>query len=123
MKILVTAKGALKESAVDDRFGRAEYFMIYDEETETFEGIENPGKISNSGAGVKASQFVIDQGIGVLITGSLGPKAFSIMSESGVAAFKNDSGSVASCLEAYRKGDLTAISEAGEEVKKKGKTS
>ena len=52
MKICVTSQGPDLSSAVDPRFGRARYFIIYDEETESFEAIDNEQNVSAAcGAG------------------------------------------------------------------------
>jgi predicted Fe-Mo cluster-binding NifX family protein len=120
MKILVTAKGNTPDSQIDERFGRAEFFMIYDDQKDTYEVVENIGKLENSGAGVRASQFVIDQKVDALITGALGPKAFMIIDEVGLKAWKNKKGSVKEIVSAYKEDKLTLINQAGDEVKKRG---
>lgn len=121
MKILITSKGMTKESMVDNRFGRAEYFVIFNDETNEYDGIENSAKIENSGAGVKASQLTIEMKIDCVITGSLGPKAYSIISETGIKAYKNIEGTLEENIEAYKNGELSSLTEAGKEQKKRGR--
>ena len=41
MRICVTSRGPDLSSEVDPRFGRARYFIIRDEETETYEAVDN----------------------------------------------------------------------------------
>ncbi len=120
MRILITAKGNTPDSQIDERFGRAEYFLIYDDQKAEYEMLENVGKLENSGAGVRASQFVIDQKVDALITGALGPKAFMIIDEVEMKAYKNHEGTVEEILSAYKAGELTLINRAGDEVKKRG---
>ena len=120
MRILLTAKGNTPDSQIDERFGRAEYFMIYDDQKDEYEAVENSGKFENSGAGVRASQFVIDQKVDGLITGALGPKAYMIINDVGIKTWKNQVGTVEEVLNAHRQGELALIKKAGEEVKKRG---
>lgn len=57
MKICITSHGQDHQAGVDTRFGRADYFAIYDEEKNTWEFITN---IQNAeaahGAGIQAGQ-------------------------------------------------------------------
>ena len=120
MKLLLTAAGETLDSKIDERFGRAEYFIIYDDQNSEFKAIENNGKFENSGAGVKASQFVIDEKVDGLITGALGPKAFMIINDVGIETFKTQDGTVQENIDAFRQGKLELIQKAGDEVKKRG---
>jgi len=74
MKICITSTGEDLKSKIDPRFGRAEFFIIYDTETKENEVIKNP-YLSGGGAGIKAGQLMIDKGINLVISGSLGPNA------------------------------------------------
>ena len=42
MKICITSQAGNLDSALDERFGRCSYFIIYDIETDEFESVENP---------------------------------------------------------------------------------
>ncbi|MBN2259077.1 MAG: NifB/NifX family molybdenum-iron cluster-binding protein [Clostridiales bacterium] len=120
MKILISAAGDNKEALVDQRFGRAEYYVIYNDETHEYSAIENVGKFENSGAGVKASQFVIEQGVDCIITGSLGPKSFSIMQDAGIKGYKNIEGTVEEVIKAFKNNELVELNTAGAEQKTRG---
>jgi len=41
MKIAVTSNGRSKTSAVDERFGRAPYFVVHDTEAGSYEALDN----------------------------------------------------------------------------------
>ncbi|MCD6436397.1 MAG: NifB/NifX family molybdenum-iron cluster-binding protein [Clostridiales bacterium] len=120
MKILLSAQGDNKESLVDQRFGRAAYYIVYDDETNEYSSIENLGKFENSGAGVKASQFVLEQGVDCVITGSLGPKSFMIIQDAGLRGYKNFEGTVEEVLEAFKNNKLDELTTAGAEQKTRG---
>ena len=55
MKICITSQGPDLSSQVDPRFGRAKYFIIYDDETETHEAVNNQENVGAAGgAGVQS---------------------------------------------------------------------
>src|SRR6056297_559591 len=71
MKIVFTAKGSEWDSAMDPRFGRTEYFFIYDEESGEADSYDNRA-IENEahGAGPRTAQKLAEVGAEVLITGN-----------------------------------------------------
>lgn len=75
MKIALSTSGENLESLLDLRFGRCKYFYIYDVENKSGYTIENEGLKANEGAGIVASQQLVDENIDVIITGNLGPNA------------------------------------------------
>lgn len=122
MKILVSSQGNSKDSQVDLHFGRSEYFVIYDDQEDTYEAIQNDGVKQSSGAGVKASQIAINQDVDYLITGSLGPKAFTIIDSSKILVFKSNEGSVEEAITAFKNNQLNELCEAGKEQKTRGRS-
>lgn len=120
MRILITSTGPDPNAAVDSRFGRADYFIVHDDTNGAYETYENEGKWENTGAGVRASRFIGDQQIDVVITGSLGPKAYAVISEADIPAFKIAEGSVEENISAYYNHGLEPITEAGDVVKNRG---
>lgn len=88
MKILVSSNGKDKNSLMDLRFGRCEFFYIYDTEKGDFNIIENKGFISNEGAGVAAASQAIEEDIDVVITGSIGPNVFKLFQKSKIKMYK-----------------------------------
>jgi len=121
MKILLSSQGSEKDSIVDQRFGRAAYYVIYNDETDEYTFVENQGKFENSGAGVKASQFVLKQGVDCVITGSLGPKAFMIIKDAGLKGYKNIEGTIEEVLKAFKNNQLEELTTAGAEQKTRGR--
>lgn len=106
MKIAVSSTGKDLESQVDLRFGRCRYFMIVDPETMDFEAAENPGLEASGGAGVQATQFIVEMGANTLITGHLGPNAASALSASGVKVYHATGGTVREAIDAFKSGTL-----------------
>jgi predicted Fe-Mo cluster-binding NifX family protein len=112
MKIAVTAHGTDKNATIDTRFGRADYFLIYDQEKDMWESVPNTQNLEAAhGAGIQAGQTLIQTGAKVLITGHVGPKAFKVLSTGQIDmyAVENSDCTVKEALDAYLSGTLTAI--------------
>jgi predicted Fe-Mo cluster-binding NifX family protein len=71
MKIAFTSTGTGWDSIIDSRFGRTEFIVIYNEETQELETIDN-GAVKNEahGAGTATSQKMYELKPDVLITGN-----------------------------------------------------
>lgn len=109
MKIAVSVKGKTNEDILDTRFGRCEYFKIYDIDNKQTKIIDNKGKSANGGAGVATSNQLIEENIDVVITGSLGPNAFDIVEGAGIKAYKCESICADLVIEKYNNGELEEI--------------
>lgn len=88
MKVLVTSQGDSIESLADDRFGRAAYFVIFDDNAKDPKVMRNPGISSDHGAGVVASQAVSSEEVDVVVTGHLGPNAINSLQAAGIRAYR-----------------------------------
>lgn len=113
MKIALSSKGKDLESSLDLRFGRCDYFIIYDLETEQFKIIDNKGKSSSGGAGIAAAQQLIDQSIECVITGNVGPNAHELLTSSNIKIHKGGEIPCKQLIESYKEGKLMEIKEAG----------
>lgn len=113
MKIAVSTTGQSKESQLDRRFGRCEYFLIYDTETGDYKAVLNNGVSSGGGAGIAAASQVIDENISVIITGNLGPNAFELIEKAGIEAYSCEILPAFKAIEMFQKNQLATISAAG----------
>jgi predicted Fe-Mo cluster-binding NifX family protein len=86
MKIVFSTKGNSWDSQMDPRFGRAEMFVTYDEDSDTLTSEENLETESmEHGAGLQTSKKVLDLNPDVIITGNgAGNKALAILEKSNV---------------------------------------
>ncbi len=75
MKVIITSTGKEKESLLDERFGRAKFFAIYDKKTGNIEFHENTGLNAAHGAGTDAVRFVADKGANMVAGINFGDKA------------------------------------------------
>ena len=106
MKICVTAQGNNLDTQVDPRFGRCQYFIIVDTETNEFDAIENSNISAMGGAGIQSGQLVASKGVKAVLTGNVGPNAFSTLQAAGLDIIVGVSGSVKEAIEKYKKGEL-----------------
>lgn len=109
MRICVTASGEGLDSEIDPRFGRCSYFVIYDSETKSVESISNISIAASGGAGIKAAEAVTNAEVNVLLTGSVGPNAFSIFTEVGIDVQVGAKGTVREAIDQYEKGELEPL--------------
>jgi predicted Fe-Mo cluster-binding NifX family protein len=106
MKICVSASAGSLDANVDPRFGRCPYFVIVDPETMEFTVVSNDSSNAAHGAGIQAAQTVANMGVKLVLTGNVGPNAFSVLSATGIKIVTDASGSVRAAIEKYKSGQL-----------------
>ncbi len=107
MKIIVTSEGQQNSSQVDPRFGRAQWFVLYDTETKAYESFNNEKNLNLAqGAGIQAARQVIDHDAAVVLTGHCGPKAFETLAAGGVKIVTGATGSVVGAINSFLRGEL-----------------
>ncbi len=107
MLIAISASENDLNSQIDLRFGRAKAFIIYNTDNGSYEFINNVQNLeATQGAGIQAAQNVVNKDIEALITGHCGPKAFKILSESGVKIYTVGEGKIAQFIEKLKNGEL-----------------
>ena len=112
MKVAVTAAGKTPEDPVDQRLGRAQGFILFGED-DSWQYVDNrPNVEALSGAGVQAAQDLADRGVAAVVTGHVGPKAYSVLSAAGIKVYIGASGTVKEAYEAYKAGRLQEAQEA-----------
>ncbi|MDI6850316.1 MAG: NifB/NifX family molybdenum-iron cluster-binding protein [bacterium] len=106
MKIAITSTGKNPDSLVDPRFGRCAYFAIVDSDTMEFKFVMNPALSRPGGAGINAAQFLIDEGVEVVVSGNVGPNAEQALRAGGVKIVTGVSGTLREVLEKIKKGEI-----------------
>lgn len=109
MKIVFTAKGSDMTAAMDPRFGRTEYFVIFDEESKSVESYDNRAIEKEAhGAGPKTAQKLSEYGAQVLITGNgPGGNASTVLQTLGLDIYVGaGSMTVQEAYDAYKAGTL-----------------
>jgi predicted Fe-Mo cluster-binding NifX family protein len=113
MKIAVTSQGTTHDSPIDTRFGRAQYFLVHDDQTGTWESISNEQNMQAAqGAGIQAATTVANAGCTVLITGHCGPKAYRTLRSAGIDIYTSKAVTVDQALAAFLQGTLHKLDQA-----------
>jgi len=108
MKICISAVASGLDAQVDPRFGRCQYFTIVDTDTMEFESIENANIAASGGAGIQSAQFIASKGVETVLTGNVGPNAYTTLQAAGVKIITGVSGTVREVVEAYKSGRFGA---------------
>jgi len=76
MKVLIATDGKTLESNVSKRFGKAEWYLIVDSDTNEIEQFPNLTIGDHHDIIPKA----VDRGVSAVITGNVGPRSFELLS-------------------------------------------
>ncbi len=109
MKIVFTAKGDSWDSQMDPRFGRMEFLVTYDEESQILQTATNSEtEAMEHGAGLQTAQKVLELKPDVIITGNgAGQKALAILQRSNVKMFVGAGDmTIKEAYEAYKADEL-----------------
>lgn len=108
-KIAVSSEGPNLDGPVDPRFGRAAGFIIVDPDTMADEYVENSASQGMAqGAGIQTAELMTRHGVGVVLTGYVGPKAFQALSAVGIKIGQNlEDLSVRQAIEKYKTGQVS----------------
>jgi predicted Fe-Mo cluster-binding NifX family protein len=111
MKIAFTSSGKTWDAQIDPRFGRAEFLILFDEETDEMQVTSNQDVQSVAhGAGPKTAQKLYELAPDVLITGNgPGGNAMSILSHSKIEIYVGAAGkTIREAYQAYKDNELVS---------------
>jgi predicted Fe-Mo cluster-binding NifX family protein len=108
MKIAVSSSGTDTSAQVDPRFGRCQYFIIVDTESDESKAVANAAQSAGGGAGIQAAQTVADHGAETVLTGNVGPNAHRALQAAEITVVTGVGGTVADALQAFRSGNYKA---------------
>jgi predicted Fe-Mo cluster-binding NifX family protein len=99
--ICITARGPDLNSPIDPRFGRAQYFLVFDPKDMRVEAIKNPNTEAAQGVGIKSGQLLTSKGVKILLTGHVGPKAEQVLRSAGIQIISGVSGTAKSVYDDF----------------------
>jgi predicted Fe-Mo cluster-binding NifX family protein len=110
VRIAVTLKeNSGLDSSISPIFGRCPYFMFYDLDDKSYTITENPALNESGGAGIKAAQYVIDQGAAAAISGDVGPKASSLLLSEGITVYQQNGKTAKDAIDAFVEGRMNQL--------------
>lgn len=115
MKIAIASKGDNLEAPASPIFGRCSYFIIAEVENGKIEGFEsliNAAVAESGGAGIKAAQTVANKNVQVLISGSVGPNAYDLLTQVGIKIYQIKEGSVEQNIHLFLENKLEELPSA-----------
>lgn len=113
MKIGISSMGLAISSTADPRFGRCNYFAIFDTDENSYRFIENNAQHAGGGAGIAAAQQMIDEDVEVVLTGNMGPNAYNVIKGNDIKIYRIGSVSIEKAVQLFKEAKLEVISEAG----------
>ncbi|MEG0035169.1 MAG: NifB/NifX family molybdenum-iron cluster-binding protein, partial [Oscillospiraceae bacterium] len=99
------------QSKICPSFGRTPFFLIYDIASREHSFLPNSAAESESGAGIKAAQLVLDSGVGALLTPRCGENAGELLKEAEIKIFKTTQETAQDNLYAFKGGGLPLLTE------------
>lgn len=103
MRVAVSSTGKEMDSVVDQRFGRAEYLLIVDTESEGIvQVIDNQAaKGVDHGAGISVATLIAQAGAQAVLTGYMGPKAAAVCEKAGIIIVNGAVGTVSEAVHRF----------------------
>ena len=112
MKIAVSINAPKPDASFEPRFGRAAAFAIVDTSAGEQQAVANPAAQLGGGAGIRAAEYLIRQGVEAVISGAFGPKAYDVLHSSGLRMYRAQSGTVNELVKRLSNGDLDTVEDS-----------
>ena len=112
MRIAFTTKGVQWSDPMDPRFGRTDYILIYDENSDQLSHVDNRQIADQAhGAGPQTAQKLFDLQPDILITGNgPGGNAANVLEKAGLKIYIGAGEmNVSEAYQAYQKGQLKEL--------------
>lgn len=109
MKIAIPTDEKSMDTTVCPSFGRTPYYLIYNTETRESVFLDNSASGSQGGAGIKAAQFLIDQGVSATLAPRLGENAAEVLKRANISLYKTSGSNVRENVDAFIEGKLSLL--------------
>ncbi len=109
MKIAISVQSKEEGGLFEPRFGRTNYFAIYDTESGAIEFVDNPNAAAVGGAGPKTVQFLLDLGVQAVISGQLGANASMAAKNAGLEVYQAMGGTLQEVINDFKGGNLRKV--------------
>ena len=117
MNIAVAIQKPEIHSAVSDSFGKSEYFLFFDTQSNRERIIRNPFLETLGGAGIQTAQLLIENNADAIIVNQIGWNAFSVLSSAGVKVFHFTGRTAEDAIKNFMEGKLLRIEAPNNSVK------
>jgi predicted DNA-binding protein (UPF0251 family)/predicted Fe-Mo cluster-binding NifX family protein len=108
--IAVASVGTTPISLIEERFGRCNYFLLWNPHNDKYTLLEKHHEDGGPGLGTDSAQELIRGGVNILIVNNIGPKAFMLLQRANIAVYSGASGrTVAEAIEMFSTQQLTKL--------------
>ena len=97
-----------KESKINEHFGSAPFFAIYNTDDSTFELIENTNAHHSHGMCQPIAELS-EKNIEIVICGGMGARALQKLNQQGIRAFKATTGTVEEIIAQYERDSIEEL--------------
>lgn len=109
MLVAIPADGKDTSSRMAGRFARAPFFVIFNEDGNIVETIDNDVANVAHGAGGNAVKLLADHGVDVVIVPQVGPNASTALKMAGISAHLSQDSLLSDIIQRYLQGFLEKI--------------
>lgn len=109
MKIIIPVNEKNQDTKISKTLGRALYFYVKDLGSGEESFVKNHAATSSGGAGIQASQIIIDLDVDVLITPKIGKNAKEVLEGSDIKVFQTESDDIKENIKSYEEGRLEQL--------------
>lgn len=108
--LAVAAVGSSIDSQLEVRFGRCNYFWLWNLDNDTYSIIEKPHTNEDSKSGTENAQALVQAEVGSLIVNHIGPKAFMILQRANITVYSGTEGiNISEAIKMFRSGQLAKL--------------
>ena len=111
MKLAIPVDEQKLDTTVCMSYGRTPFFMIYDTDKKDAAYLDNSAISAMGGAGIKASQSLVDAGAEAVLTQRLGENAAEVLGAAGIPIYKTVHEKALDNIEAFEKDELEILTE------------
>ena len=111
MKLVLPVESKSLDAPVCPYFGRTPFYVLFDTDSGEHEFLDNDAVTSQGGAGVRASQALVNSGAEVLITYRCGENAARVLGAAGIKMYRAKDGAANDNIAAFRDGLLPLLDE------------
>ena len=109
MKAFISVKEASLDSMLDERFGRAAYFIVVDTDSgEIVKSINNEYINDAHGVGIKAASIAVKENVDSVIGPNFGPKVLEVLKAAGIKMYTSEVKKIKDIIEDYKNNKLSA---------------
>ncbi len=109
MKIAIPVDEQNIDTTVCISYGRTPYFMLYNTDTDSAEYLDNGAISAMGGAGIKASQSLVDADVDVVLTIRCGENAAEVLKAAEISIYKTTHEKAMENIKQYQNGELSPL--------------